>query len=505
MLFIFDTLLFIMSLFVGIDIGTTHVKIIAANEMSAIACEEKASYSMYQPRDGYAEQDADEIFNALLNVFKRTGAKINTQEIATVCFSSAYHSIMAVDKEGNPLTPLITWADTRSNDYAKQLKTSASGHSIYLKTGVPIHPMSPLCKIAWIRDHQPDVFEKAFRFISLKEYIWYKLFGKYQVDHSVASATGLFDSKELIWCEEALTFCGISTDRLSEPVPVLHAEKGLKGNYRQQLNLSEQVLFIIGAGDGATANLGCGALSPGIAALTIGTSGAIRVVTEKPIHDDKGSIFSYILAGKLFINGGAINNGGIALQWFLQTFLQKQSVSEKDYEWMFREIADVQKGADGLLFLPYILGERAPVWDAGTKGAFIGIRSSHTIKHFMRAVIEGICFSLLQVLDNIGKKSPVDVLYATGGFTQSGLWLQMLADILNKKICVLSTADASAMGAIYIGMHAKGVIRDWEDVKRFAITEKEFIPSGDREKIYASHIRIFDNLYDKLKEDFDQL
>jgi len=494
-----------MALFVGIDIGTTHVKIIAANELSAVVCEEKASYSMYQPQDGYGEQDADEIFNALLNVFKKISTKINTREIAAVCFSAAYHSILAVDKDGNPLTPLITWADTRSNDYAKHLKKSGQARSIYLKTGVPVHPMSPLCKIAWIRDQQPDVFEKAFKFISMKEYAWHKLFGKYQVDHSIASATGLFNSKELVWCDEALAFCGINPDHLSEPVPVLHTETGLKENYRQQWNLHEDVRFVAGAGDGATANLGCGALSPRIAALTIGTSGAIRVVTEKPIQDDKGSIFSYILAGNLFINGGAINNGGIALQWFLQTFLQKQSASENDYEWMFKEIADVKKGADGLLFLPYIFGERAPVWDADAKGAFIGIRSSHTLKHFMRAVIEGICLSLLQVLDNIEGKSPVDAIYATGGFTQSELWLQLLADILNKKIYVLNTADASAMGAIYMAMHAKGVIQDWDDVKRFAVVQKEFIPAGDREKIYSDHIRIFSNLYDKLKEDFDRL
>lgn len=494
-----------MSLFVGIDIGTTHVKIIAANEMSAIVCSEKASYSMYQPQDGYGEQDADEIFTALIKVFKRLQTKINTQEIAAVCFSSAFHSVLAVDKDGNPLTSLVTWADTRSNDYAKRLKKSGAGRSIYLKTGVPIHPMSPLCKIAWIRDHQPDVFRKTFKFISMKEYAWYKLFGKYQVDHSIASATGLFDSKELVWCDEALDFCGITVDHLSEPVPVLYTATQLKDNYRQQLDVNDHVLFVAGAGDGATANLGCGALSPGIAALTIGTSGAIRVVTEKPVHDDKGSLFSYILAGKLFISGGAINNGGIALQWFLQTFLQKESASENDYEWMFTEIADVKKGADGLLFLPYILGERAPVWDADAKGAFIGIRSSHTIKHFMRAVVEGICLSLLQVLDSIQQQSPVEVIYATGGFTQSALWLQLLADILNKKIAVMNTADASAMGAIYMGMHAKGVIEDWNDVKRFSVTQKEFIPSGDRELIYANHIRIFNNLYDKLKDDFTYL
>ncbi len=473
--------------------------------MAAIVCSEKASYTFYQQQDGYAEQDADEIFTAFLSVFKRLLTKINTQEIAAVSFSSAFHSIMAVDKVGQPLMRLITWADTRSNDYAKKLRNTESGRSIYLKTGVPIHPMSPLCKIAWVRDHQPEIFERAHKFISMKEYAWFKLFGKYQVDHSIASATGLLDNKQLTWCDESLLFCGINTSQLSGLVPVLHTETNLLPEYRQLLNLKNQVQFVAGGGDGATANLGCGALSPGIAALTIGTSGAVRVVTENPIHDERGSIFSYMLDGTLFINGGATNNGGIALQWFLQTFLQKQSASENDYEWMFGEIADVEKGADGLLFLPYILGERAPVWDAEAKGAFIGIRSLHTIRHFMRAVVEGVCFSLLQVLDSIEKQSPVEVIYATGGFTQSALWLQLLSDILNKKICVLNTVDASAMGAIYMGMRVKNVIREWDDLKRFSVTQKEFIPSGDREEIYENHIRIFSNLYDKLKDDFQKL
>ena len=494
-----------MSLFIGIDIGTTHVKVIAANEISAIVCEAKTSYPLYQPHDGFCEQDAEEIFTALLTTLKNVIVKINLREIETVCFSAAFHSIMAVDENGRPLTRLLTWADTRSNDYAKQLKKSGEGKIIYDKTGTPIHPMSPLCKIAWIRDNMPEIFANTHKFISVKEYIWHKLIGKFQVDYSMASATGLFDNKNLHWCKEALHFCGITTASLSEPVSVLHTEKVLNKEYQQYLNLPDSVLFIIGSGDGAMANLGVGAITPSVAALTIGTSGAIRTATDFAVNDEKGRLFNYLLTDKLYIHGGGINNGGIVLQWFVQTFLQKEFSSEKDYEWFFEEISQVAPGADGLIFLPYILGERAPVWDADAKGVFMGIRSTHTLKHFMRAVIEGVCFSLLQLLNTMEEKTIIDMIYVTGGVTQSPLWLQMLADILNKKIRVVKSADASAMGVVYLGMYAKGFIKDWNEIKKFALAETEFNPDNNQNTLYKTNISIFEHLYDKLKDDFEML
>ncbi|MGC4034984.1 MAG: gluconokinase [Chitinophagaceae bacterium] len=491
-----------MSIFIGVDIGTTNVKVVAADESAAIVCEEKKSYPLYQPQQGWCEQDPEEIFAAFLLVFKNIIAKINPGDIETVCFSAAFHSVIAMDKDGNALTPVITWADTRSNAYAKQLKQSSSGKEIYSKTGVPIHPMSPLCKIAWIRDHQSKIFDATHKFISIKEFIWFKLFGEYEVDYSIASATGLFDIKTKVWCKEALTFCGITAELLSKPVSVFYSRTNPACT---EFSLPPDVSFITGAGDGAMANLGSGAIFPGIAALTIGTSGAIRTVNTKPLEDDQGRLFNYLLTDELYISGGGINNGGIVLQWFLKTFIQKEISPDKEYEWFFEEIKQVPAGADGLIFLPYILGERAPVWDADAKGVFIGIKSTHTIKHFMRAVIEGICFSLLQLLNAIEERTPVTTIFATGGFTQSSLWLQMLSDILNKKIVVITDADASAMGTVYISMFKKGLISNWNKLNGFSHSEKEFLPDVNLIASYQKRFSVFNRLYDKLKDDFELL
>ncbi|MBS1611001.1 MAG: gluconate kinase, partial [Bacteroidetes bacterium] len=176
-----------------------------------------------------------------------------------------------------------------------------------------------------------------------------------------------------------------------------------------------------------------------------------------------------------------------------------------DFDWLFKEASAIKEGADGLIFLPYILGERAPVWDADARGVFIGIRSHHTIKHFMRAVIEGVCFALLQVLKMIEEKSEIKILYATGGFTQSNLWLQLLADILNKEIRVINNADASATGAVYMGMKAAGFINTWEETRRFPMTEKKILPDTDKQKAYQKYFSIFSQLYGKLKDDFEAL
>ncbi len=491
-----------MSIFIGVDIGTTHVKVLAVTNEAELLAEEKQSYAIDQPQDGYCEQDAQELFNAFLYTFKKVLQNIDVSQLQAVCFSTAYHSIMAVDNEGRSLTKLITWADTRSVAYAKQLQHTAMGKTIFQHTGTPLHPMSPLCKIAWLRDKLPELFSQAHKFISFKEYLWYQLFGVYCVDYSVASASGLFNIQQLIWEEEALRFCGIHAEQLSRPVSPLHTATGLRQHYRETWNLLKDVTFVIGAGDGALANLGAGAITPGVAALTIGTSGAIRRVSDQPVLDEQGRLFTYLLTDHLYVQGGAMNNGGIALQWFVQNFLTQQETEEESIDLFFQSVQKVPAGSDGLVFLPYLLGERAPVWDAEAKAVFIGIKSSHTRQHFMRAVIEGICFAMRQLLQLLETAGTVETIYATGGFTRSPVWLQMLADILHKKIVLSSTADASAMGAVFMAMHAKGVIRKWQDVHRLLTCEKAYEPRAAESGLYETNIRVFGHLYEKLKDDF---
>lgn len=204
-----------MSLIIGIDIGTTHTKSIILGTDGKVIFEKKETYPSFQPEPGYHEQDPLEIYQAFISVLRDALAHVGDQaKISGVSFSSAMHGFMAVDAAGKPLTPFITWADIRSQSCAQQLKSSALGKTIHQRTGTAVHPMSPLCKIAWLRNEQPETFAHAAKFISIKEFIFYRFFGEYVIDYSVASATGMLETLTLSWLTEALDWAGIEPDRL---------------------------------------------------------------------------------------------------------------------------------------------------------------------------------------------------------------------------------------------------------------------------------------------------
>ncbi len=486
-----------MKYLIGVDIGTTHTKAVVITTTGEVLMEEKASYATRQSSPGYQEQDPDDILKAALLVLQAVIAGLDdSSKISDICFSAAMHSVMAIDAQGNGLTPLFTWADTRSNEYALQLRHTEAGREIYLKTGTPVHPMSPLCKIAWIRDKMPGIFARTHKFISGKEYVFYKLFGKYIIDYSVASATGLFDIGEMQWNHKAMAFAGISETYLSTPVPPGHFETGLKDHYRLRLSLRHDARFMVGSSDGGLAILGSGAVLPGEAALTIGTSGAVRTLTPQPLTDQKGRLFTYLFTDNLYICGGAINNGGIVLKWFAENVLDKTFSSDDAFTWFIKTAFLSPIGSRGLVFLPYIFGERAPVWDAGATGTFSGISNMHRKEDFMRAILEGISFSLYQVtraIEDTG--SPIHTIYASGGFISSNGWLQMIADILDKKIVVSHAADASALGAAFLGLYSSGVIQHLAEVKEMVVNSAVFVPDAGAHQAYIRNFEIFETLY----------
>jgi gluconokinase len=493
-----------MSYIIGIDIGTTHAKAVLTDIKGRVISQVKDSYPVMEPLPGYHEQSPETTFKTTWGVLLKIVQSVkDTTEIKCIAFSSAVHGIMAVDSKGQPLTQLLTWADTRSNDYANRLKNTERGKTIAQLTGTPVHPMSPLCKIAWMRDHLPDIFKSTNKFISGKEYIFFRLFGEYVIDQSMASATGLFNNQTLQWLPDALAFAGINEGHLSTPVSTFYTLPPLKEEYAHQLGLQGSVVFIAGASDGCLANLGSGAVLADELALTIGTSGAMRKLLSHLPAQPNPKLFNYLLDGRVFVNGGAINNGGAVIQWFISLFTNLDPYDDDAINGLIVKAADIPEGSDGLIFLPYIYGERAPVWDAEARGAFLGIRSSHTTAHFMRAVMEGICFSFLQIMELMQEDdSSIKFIYASGGFTASRVWLKMMTDILNKTICVSYSADASAMGAVYMAMYHLGIIHDWKEVKQFVRVDEEISPDKDGHDRYERNYKIFSGLYDKLKDDF---
>ncbi|HVM89161.1 MAG TPA: gluconokinase [Puia sp.] len=489
---------------IGIDIGTTNTKAVAFTREGKVIAVANAGYSAFSPEEGNHELAPSEILNAVVNVLKKIlEATKPFSEINGISFSCAMHSLMAVDKEGVPLTNIITWADLRSSAEAAKLKGSDAGNRIYEQCGTPLHAMTPLCKILWLKNNKPEIFYITHKFIGIKEYLWHEFFGKYQVDYSIASATGMFDIYKYVWNNEALDYAGISSDKLSEPVEPEHTETILSEKYNNEFALNAGMPFIIGSSDGCLANLGSNAVRDGETSLTIGTSGAIRMASSQPKYDPKERIFNYILKKDLYISGGAMNNGGSVIQWYMHHFLSRSSLTEKEISVLMEAVNDVDAGSEGLIFLPYIFGERAPIWNENAKGVFFGISSRHQQKHFLRSIVEGISFSLYQIGVSLEETlGPIKKIYASGGFIQSKAWLQIIADVFNKEVMVLNISDASAIGAAMLGMKSVGLINSFDEVAKFFEIQEFFFPDVGRNKTYRQSVKKFASLYALLKEEF---
>ncbi|WP_257475035.1 gluconokinase [Bacillus sp. MCCB 382] len=495
---------------IGVDIGTTSTKAVLFNKEGKAIERHGIEYPLHTPTPGTAEQDPEEIFQAVIKCIKEVASSTN-ETISFVSFSSAMHSLILVDENDQPLTPSITWADNRSAAWAEKIKKEMNGLEIYRRTGTPIHPMSPLVKLAWLKDEKPELFGKAAKFISIKEFVFHRLFGKYVVDYSIASATGMFHLENLAWDEEAMKVAGVSKDQLSVPVSTTESLVDLKSEYTEMLGLPADTPFVVGASDGVLSNLGVNAIEPGVVAVTIGTSGAIRAVTDRPVTDPKGRIFCYALTDKHWVIGGPVNNGGMIFRWVRDELASGEvevakRLGKDPYEVLTDIAAKVEPGSEGLLFHPYMAGERAPLWNAKARGSFFGLGMHHKKEHMIRAVLEGIVMNLYSVLlaleELIGTPKRVQ---ATGGFARSELWRQMLADVFDQEVEVPESFESSCLGAVVLGMYGNGMIDSLEEVRDMVGSVHSHQPDPKATEAYNRLMPIFIRVPRLLEEEYEAI
>ncbi|WP_141430409.1 gluconokinase [Bacillus sp. 03113] len=497
----------------GVDIGTTSTKSVLFSKAGDVIAQHTIGYPLHTPTPSTAEQNPEEIFQAVCGTVKQTVKKsfIDPSSIVCVSFSSAMHSVIAVNAEGKPLTNCITWADNRSVKWAEQIKNELNGHQIYLRTGTPIHPMAPLSKIRWLKHEKEEVFSKASKFISIKEYVFYKFFNQFVIDYSIASATGMFNLKNLDWDEEALAVAGISKNELSEPVPTTYYLQGIDEELANELGILSSIPFVVGASDGVLSNLGVNAIKPGEVAVTIGTSGAIRAVTNQPVTDPKGRTFCYALTEKHWVIGGPVNNGGMTFRWVRDELASSEVETASrlgidPYEVLTKIASRVSPGSDGLIFHPYLAGERAPLWNSNARGSFFGLGMHHKKEHMIRSVLEGVIFNLYSVLlaleEQIGIPKKVQ---ATGGFARSELWRQMMADIFDQEVTVPESFESSCLGAAILGLYALGRVDSLHVVDQMVGSTHQHKPLKENTEIYRQLIPIYLRVSRKLSDEYDSI
>lgn len=473
-----------MNCFVGVDVGTTNIKALAMpSDLSQILAHASTPLTTITPEHGYAEQDPAEIWSAFVQVLTEVNKELaeGGHAITHIAFCTAMHSLLPMDVDGSPLGNAILWSDNRAEEQANTLRSTEAdlGKAIYAETGTPLHPMIPLCKLAWIRENDPRLLRRTSHFGSIKEFLWHKLTGEFEIDYSIATATGLFNESKREWSERAMKFAGVRADQLSTPVSTTLHRPFQPRPETADTGLKEGISLIIGASDGCLANLGAGAIKKGTATLTIGTSGAIRQTVRKPLRDAEARLFCYYLDEGYYVVGGPTNNGGNVLEWVTE------KLTGQDTDAVLAEAATIAPGADGLLFLPYLQGERAPLWDASVRGAYLHVDWLHTRAHFIRASLEGVLFNLLSINELLTNHTgPARIIHANGGFAQSDLWVQMLADMAGVPVRLNASNESGSMGAILLTMKATGVVKTLDEAAERVAFGNTFQPDLDRHTIY---------------------
>jgi len=487
----------------GVDIGTTSAKAVAFDERGRELANGEAAYPLLEPEPGQAVQEPAAVVDGTLAAIRTAAAAARERgvHIAALSFSAAMHSLVALDGYDRPLTALVTWADTRAAEQADRLR--AEHPRLHDRTGSPLHPMTPLVKLVWFAEREPATFAAARRWAGIKELVVARLTGRWAVDHSIASATGLLNLERLDWDAEALAVAGIDGDHLSPLVPTTE-RLSLTTAAAGELDLAAGLPVIVGAGDGPLANLGVGAVRPGVAACSIGTSAALRLTVARPAVDPQRRVFCYALAPGRWVVGGAINNGGVVLQWAgdaLAPDLGPHAEAE-----LLAMAGAVPAGSDGLIMLPYLLSERAPHWSPLPRGAYVGLTRHHRRGHLVRAALEGVCQQLALVLASMRDAgSEVREIRATGGFARSALWRQMLADALSTPVGFPAGHEGSAFGAALLGMQAMGIVDSIDLAGELVSIDDVVEPDPGAAAIYAELLPTFAGLYEALGPAFRAL
>ncbi len=475
-------------LVIGLDLGTTSVKAVLFNLSGDVVNEEEQMITSHYPRTDWVEQDPVEIERAAVEALQKvlSNAKVKSGELLSIGISCAMHSIICIDENMNPLSPMLIWADGRASKQAESLQATV-GNTIYSQTGTPIHPMSPLTKLLWMKETNYEPYEQATYFMSMKEFLIEKWFGKRIIDFAMASATGMLNLKTLDWDEKALELTKVTKDQLSKIVPPTETITEMASDIQKEIGFQEPIPFVIGSADGQLANLGSGAISPGEVAISAGTSGAIRQFVKGTPVDTNQETFTYAFSEELSIIGGPTNNGGIALQW-VKDLLEFEGTHDE----LLAFAEKVEPGAQGILFHPYVNGERAPLWNQRAKGNFFGLSIMHKKEHLVRAVLEGITFNIYQIgktLESLaGKPKKISV---NGGLTRSSLWVQMLADVFGQPVYVSDTHHNAAWGAAWTALVGIRKVDSFERIKQNLPQEQVFEPNMEThvlyKKIYAKY------------------
>lgn len=490
------------------DLGTTGNKATLFDASGAAAAAAFRAYETAYPQPNWAEQSADDWWWAVRDSTRELleSSNITPGDIAAVSFSGMMNGMLPVDVEGMPLRSAIIWADMRATAEADSLAERCGFEEVYHRTGHRPGASYTAAKMLWLQRYQPDLYARTHRILQAKDYVAYRLSGAFATDFSDASGTNLFDLEQRDWAVDMIAAVDLDRDKLPPALPSSTIIGQVTREAAAETGLLAGTPVVIGGGDGACATVGAGSVKPGDAYNYVGSSSWIAVTSEEPLHDPQMRTFTFAhLDPALYFPTGTMQCAGGAYDW-LERLLRGEG-SSKLYGELGSAATAVEPGAGGLLFLPYLIGERSPHWNPRARGSFVGLTMAHGRPEMARAVMEGVALNLKMILDAFqDQDAGIEAMRLIGGGARSALWRQILADVYGLPILLPDLlAEATSLGAAIAGGVGVGLFPDFRVAHEIVQVEEGEQPNAEAAACYAELYPLFQETYRALEPIFERL
>ena len=499
-----------MAYVMGIDVGTTGTRAVIVSEDGEVVGAATGGHEpMSMPRPGWAEQHPEDWWKATQEAVPAAlnDAGLAGPEISAVGLSGQMHGVVLLDKENRVLRPSLIWCDQRSQEQCDWIAEKVGAERLIELTSNPALTGFSAPKFLWVRDHEPEIFQRAAHLLLPKDYIRFRLTGGFATEVSDASGTLLLDVKNRRWSGEVCSVLGVDSRLLPKVYESVEVTGGISRQVAEDIGLKPNTPVVGGAGDQAASAIGNGIVFPGLTSITLGTSGVLFAHTDAPRVDPQGRIhtFCHAVPGKWHVMG-VTQGAGLSLRWFrdqlaAQEVAQAAKENRDAYELIIQGAESAPAGSEGLLWFPYLMGERTPHLDASARGAWFGLTAAHTRAHLIRAILEGVAFSLRDSLEIFQElEVPITQVRLSGGGSRNPFWRQVQADIYGQELVTLGTSEGSAYGAALLAAAGSGVFSSVEEACRKTIQVKETTAPRPAEKtIYDRYYDVYRSFYPTVK------
>jgi len=487
--------------YIGIDLGTSSVKLLAINEEGCILGDITKGYPVYYPKKNWSEQNPEDWWSKTEEGIKELMDQFHLpkDQIRAIGFSGQMHGLVSLDRNGDVLAPAILWNDQRTIKECIEIEEYFGQDKLIELVGNKALAGFTAPKILWLKNNHRKIFDKIEHILLPKDYIRYKLTGEYATDLSDASGMLLLDVKNRNWSYEMIKFLGIKIDILPKLYESFEVTGVLSDPVKKSLGIEGDVLVVGGAGDQAAGAIGTGAVEDGIISITLGTSGVVFAAHDDFVVDKDNRLHSFCHANGKYHSMGVMLSAASSLKWWVEDVNVGTS-----FEGLLKEAEESEVGSNGVIFLPYLMGERTPYADPDAKGCFMGLNMHVKRGDLTRAVLEGVSFGLrdsLEILKDLN--IPIHQIRVIGGGSKSGLWKQIIADVFNHRIVEINTNQGGALGAAILAAVGSGQYKNVEECcKALITTVNEINPTEEHVNKYEKIYKKYRSLYGCLKDWF---